>query len=888
MQGQSFLPKPGVKGAKNSLISPDTTRRSTSDTSLLSRPSKRPSLPDSLPPSKASSPDTLPLSPNAVTDIIHYTAADSIAIRLDTRQASLHRQGTINYQQMELKADRIDVDFNQQNLHATGSYRHPDSASADTARKYVGRPYFKQNEAEYYADTIVFNYRTQRGIIHGVITQEGDGFLHGTKVKKINDSVMYLNSGQYTTCNYAHPHFALNFTHSKLILNDKIVTGPAYLSVQDIPTPLVLPFAFFPLSKGVSSGLIMPSYGWMRGRGYYLKDGGWYFALGDYMDLSLLGEVYTNLSWMATAKSNYYKRYKYKGVVDVSYGRLHEGIRGDTNTFRSFTDFKIHWKHDQDPKANPNSRFSADVNLQSQNYNKNTTNTADYFSSTTTSSVSYSTSLFNALNLSIAANESYNAKNGLMNIKLPSLSLSTNTIYPLRRRNPAGAYRWYENISLTYSLNAQNSLNEVDSNILKRSVLNKMQYGIEHSVPIKSTIKVLKYFNLTNAITANARMHWSTIRKHLDEQGSLIIDTVRGFCPNYDLGLSSSLSTRIYGMFNYKHGPIRALRHVVSPTLSFNYNPDFGNSRFGYWQQYTDSTGYVHRYSIFEQSLYGGPSDGQSGRLQFSVGNSLEMKVRKRSKEPIPSEEEQLTKVMLIESLNFSAYYDFAKDSLNLSDLSVTGRTTLFKNLVVNYSGTFTPYLVDTLGRKHNQYLWNIQSPDPIAKRFLQKTNSTWSTQLSYSLNPNTFHKDSPKSQGQAVSPLQTPFNSNPLGLMGSYVDFSVPWNLSLNYTLSYVSTYVAAQLGLKHEVVQNVSLSGNFSLTDKWRFTFSTGYDFANKGFSYTQVNIHRDLHCWEMSFNWIPFGYYKSWTFQINIKAQSLKDVKYKKNQPYQRKFD
>ena len=826
----------------------------------------------------AKGPKQLPLSPNAIKDIIHYTAADSIAIDLSSRQAYLHRQGSIHYQNMELKANAIDVDFDRQILHATGTVN-------DSTLKYTGRPYFKQDNTEYYADTISFNYNTQKGIIHGVITQEGDGFLHGTKVKKINDSVMYLESGQYTTCNYAHPHFALNFTHSKLILNDKILTGPAYLSVQDIPTPVLLPFAFFPLKRDVSSGLIVPSYGWMNGRGYYLRDGGWYFALGDYFDLALLGEVYTNLSWMAEAKSNYCKRYKYKGLVDIRYGRLHEGIRGDSTTFRSYSDFKISWRHAQDAKANPNSRFSADVNLQSQNYNKNTTNTSDYFSSTTTSSVSYSTTLFNTLNLSVAANESYNARTGIMDIKLPTVSLSTNTIYPFRRRNPAGAYRWYENISLNYTLNAQNSLLEADSNILKKTIFNKLQYGVQHSIPLKSTIKVLKYFNLTNSVSYNERWHWSTITKDIDATGALVIDTIRGFRANRDFALSSSLTTKLYGMFNFKHGPVRALRHVISPSLSFNYNPDFGSERLGYWRQYTDTTGYVHRYSIFEQSLYGGPTDGQSGRLQLSFGNSLEMKVRQKAKED--GQEAELKKVMLIESLNLSAYYDFARDSLNLSDLSITGRTTLFKALVLNYSGTFTPYYVDTLGNKHNTFLWQLEGDLRPMRRLLQPTNSTWSAQVTYSLNPNTFRRNGATPKGNAL-PLQTPFNTNPIGLMGQYADFSVPWNLSLSYTLSFVSTYVAARYGLEHSTVQNISLSGNFSLTDKWRFNFSTGYDIANKGFSYTSINIHRDLHCWEMSFSWIPFGYYKSWTFQINIKADSLRDVKYKKDQPYQRKFD
>ncbi|MBP5536070.1 MAG: LPS-assembly protein LptD [Bacteroidales bacterium] len=824
-----------------------------------------------VPAAKVRSQSLLPVSPNAVTDVIHYKAKDSIALEVNSRRAHLYGEGDILYQGLSLQADRVKVDFNAQTLHAHGS--------VDSAGRTFGRPFFKQDESEYNADTILFNYNSQKGIISGVITQEGDGFLHGDKVKKINDSVMYLNGGHYTTCNYAHPHFAINFSKSKLITGDKIVTGPAYLSIEDVPTPLVLPFAFFPLSKGRSSGLIMPSYGWMNGRGYYLKDGGYYLALNDYVDLSLLGEIYTNLSWTANVKSQYYRRYKYRGYLDVRYGRTKEGIKGDTANYNVFSDFKIAWKHDQDAKANPNSRFSADVNLTSRNYNKNTTVSSDYFNATSTSSISYTAQLGRSFNLAASARESYNVRTGLMNIQLPSLSVSSVTFYPLRRKVASGGYRWYENISLSYQFNGSNNLTEQDSNILKKSTLNRMQYGIQQSVPIQSSVKVLKYFNWNNSVSYNERWHWTTINKHIDEAtGALIIDTVRGFRTNRDVSYTSSLSTRIYGMFNFKYGPVKAFRHVINPSLSFRYQPDFGSAALGYWKQYTDTTGYVHRYSIFEQSLYGGPSDGRSGQIAFSVGNNVEIKV-KAPKDTLGN----LRKVTLIENLNLSMSYDMARDSLNWSDFLVTGRTTLFKNLVINYSGSFIPYVVDTLGNKHNQLLWETDH------RLLRRSNSTWGAQLSWNMNNSTFKKSKsnsrPSNGGTYMPPIfQTPYHYNPTMMVGSYVDFSVPWNLAFNYTLSRVSQYVAKQYNFKNEVVQSLSVTGSLSLTANWKFSFSTGYDFANKGMSYTSIDIYRDLHCWEMRFNWVPFGYYKSWNFSINIKADSLKDVKWEKRQPYQ----
>ena len=806
------------------------------------------------------------LSNGAITNVVKYQARDSVAMDLTTRRAFLYTEGKIDYDDMLLEADHVEVDFTRQILHAHGT--------PDTAGEVTGRPFFKQGESEYHADTITFNYTTQRGLIKGVITQEGDGFLPGRTVKKVNDSVMYLNGGSYTTCNYAHPHFAINFTKSKLIANDKIVTGPAWLSVEDVPTPVALPFAFFPITKTRQSGVLLPSYGWMNYRGYYLKDGGYYWAINDNVDLALIGELYTNLSWALEAKSNYYKRYRYKGALDLRYGQTFEGIRGDTNTFGSFNDFKFTWRHDEDAKANPYSRFSANVNLQSRNYNKNTTNAADYFNSTTTSSISYTTKLGSYFNFAASARESFNAQTGVMNIKLPSISLSSITVYPLRRRNPVGSYRWWENISLSYVMNAENNITAQDSELFTRVTLDRMQYGVQHNIPLQSSVKVLRFFNWTNSVAYNERWHWSTINRSYDQAtGILTTDTVRGFRSNRDFTVSSSLSTRVYGMFQFKYGPVKALRHVINPSLSFTYHPDFGAERFGWWRQYTDTTGYVHRYSIFQGSLYGGPPDGRSGNLRLAIGNNLEIKVQN----PFDTAAE-VKKIALLENLNLAMGYDLAKDSLNLSNLSVTGRTTLFRTLVFNYSGSFCPYVIDTLGNLHNRFLWTEE------RRLLRTDNSTWSAQLSWSLNNNTFKKEGRSGGHPQAILLQTPHNTDATMMIGGYVDFSVPWNLSLSYTFSHVNRYVARELSMTQETIQSITLSGNVSLTKNWRVAASTGYDFVNHGMSYTTVDIYRDLHCWEMRFTWVPFGYYRSWFFQINIKADALHDVKYEKRQNYQ----
>ncbi len=809
----------------------------------------------------------MPISRDALSTVVKYKARDSVAMELDSRRAFLYTNGSIDYDKMQLEADHIEVDFARQTLHAYGT--------TDTAGDPVGHPFFKQGEAEYHADTITFNYSTQKGLIQGVITQEGDGFLHGSKVKKVDDSVMYILGGSYTTCNYAHPHFSINFTKSKLITNNKIVTGPAWLTVEDVPTPIALPFAFFPITKQRQSGILLPSYGWMNYRGYYLKDGGYYWIIGDNLDMALTTELYTNLSWAAEAKSNYYRRYHYKGLIDLRYGRTFEGIRGDTANFSSFSDFKFNWKHDQDPKANPYSRFSANVNLQSRNYNRNTTNANDYFNSTTTSSISYTTKLGSWFNLAASARESFNAQTGVINVKLPSISLSSITIYPLRRRNPSGAYRWYENISLSYVLNAENNITTQDSELFSRVTLDRMQYGVQQSIPLTSTVKVFKFFNWTNSVSYNERWHWKTIHKSCDPATNIVTtDTVNGFRSNRDFNVSSSISTRIYGMFQFKYGPLKALRHVINPSLSFSYHPDFGAERFGFWEQYTDTSGQVHRYSVFQGCLYGGPSDGRSGSLRLSIGNNLEIKVLN----PFDTAAE-MKKIPLLENLNLSMAYDLARDSLKLSNLSVTGRTTLFRTLVLNYSGSFSPYTIDADGNTINRLLWNEE------RRLFRTENSTWSAQLSWSLNENTFKSDG-RSEGHPVEAvlLQTPYNSSATMMMGSYVDFSVPWNLSLSYTFSHVARFVARELEMAHENIRSITLSGNVSLTENWKIAASTGYDFVNKGMSYTTVDIYRNLHCWEMRFSWVPFGHYRSWFFQINIKADALRDVKYEKRRNYQ----
>ena len=427
-------------------------------------------------------------------------------------------------------------------------------------------------------------------------------------------------------------------------------------------------------------------------------------------------------------------------------------------------------------------------------------------------------------------------------------------------------------------MNASNNISTFDSLLLQKDVFKAMKNGISHSVPVSSSVKVLKYLNWTNKLTYNERWHWSTIRKAINPlTNQPVVDTVSGFKANRDATFNSSLNTRLYGMFNFKKGYIKAIRHVVKPSLTFNYRPDFGNPDFGFWQSYTDTLGMEHRYSIFEQSLYGGPSYGKTGNIGFSISNNLEMKVAS-AKDTISG----IKKIVLIEDLTIGMSYDMAKDSCNWSSLAITGRTTLFKSLVLNYSGYFIPYALDDAGNMTNRFLWDVEH------KLFKRKNSQWNMQLNWSVNSNTFNDDATvNTASQSPIPtneiLQSPFN-NPNQMLGSVVDFSVPWNFSVAYTLSFISQYYANVMGYESEVVQTISLRGDVNLTKNWKIAFTTGYDFESKKMSYTSVDIYRDLHCWEMRFNWVPFGYYKSWNFTINVKAGMLQDLKYNMRNSYQ----
>lgn len=809
----------------------------------------------------------------AIKSKVDYSSNDSIRFDVKNQEVFLFNNAEINYDKINLKAAYIKLEFEKSIAFAEGV--------KDSIGKIVGSPVFTENSQSYKSRTMKYNYETKKGLITKVFTEDGDGYLHGKIIKKMENDEINVKYGSYTTCsNEEHPHYEFRFNKSKVIPGKKIITGPAHLVIEGVSTPLFIPFGLFPNKTGQRSGILIPTYGESADRGFYFEDGGYYWAISDYLDFKLTGDIYTRGSWAVNPYMNYVKRYKFRGSFNMTYAINLVGDKGSSD-YKKSNDFAIRWVHSQDPKARPNSRFSANVNIVSNQYNEyNPTSTEVFLSNTFQSSVAYQTNWAGKYFLTVNGSHSQNTKTKKVNITLPEVSFSVNRFYPLRKKAKAGQLKWYENISMNYSMNAKNTINILDSLLFTSEALSQMQNGIKHSVPISSSIKVLKYFNLTNSINITDRMYFKSIRKYWSNDtvwtsdttyniGKEKIDTIPGFRNAFDFSLSSSLTTKLYGMVSFKKGPIRAIRHVLTPTVSFSYIPDFGDPVWGYYDYYIDTNGREVDYSVFDGAIYGKPPGQKSGRVNFSLSNNLEIKVRSK-KDTITG----MKKIVLVDNFSISSSYDLAKDSLNWSKVSMSGRTRLFKNLNITYSSLWDPYILDSTGTKNlNRFEWTEN------KKFLRLDNTTWNLGLNLNLNSQKLknQKTSDNGTGEEMSEItETP---------DQYVDWDVPWKLNISYNVRYSNRnkYVNYERSKEETLVQTLSFWGDISITPKWKIGFRSGYDFETGKLSYTSINIYRDLHCWQMRFNWIPMGVQKSWNFSLNIKSSILQDLKLTKKKDF-----
>ena len=806
-------------------------------------------------------------------DKVDYACVDSLRFEIKGQKVYLYNDAKIKYQQIGLNADYVEIDFPKNLLYASGS---KDSTGKDT-----GVPEFTEGGQTFKSKTINYNYTTKRGYINTVFTKQDEGYLHGSVVKKMENNVTYIKSGSYTTCDLEeNPHFAFKFSKGKVIPGKRVITGPAYMDIAEVPTPLMIPFGFFPNKTGRRSGILMPTYGESADRGFFFENFGYYWAASPYVDVTVLGDIYTHGSWAIKPSMRYNSRYHFNGAFNFSYAVNILGA-ADSPDYQKRKDFQVRWIHSQDPKARPHSTFSANVNIVSNSYNKYnlSSSTQAYLSNTFQSSINYSTNFAGKYFLNMNFSHSQNTLNKTINITLPTISFSVNQFYPFRRSNPVGKLRWYEQISMKYNLDAENRYNTADSNFLKGNWADSMQNGMRHSYPISATVRVLKYFNWSNSVNVTDRMYIKTIRRYY--QSDTIVDNgdtllpgyktrnVSGFANAFDFSVSSSLNTRIYGMYQFKgQGLVKAIRHMVTPSVSFSYTPNWGAPSLGYYRYIENDTNTVNpaRYSIFQNGVYGSPPGQKTGAISFSLSNNIELKVRNR-KDTVSG----VRKIPLIDDLTIRCTYDLAKDTMNWSPLTISGRSTIIKGLTIQYGSRWNIYSRDSKGRLINVTEWKAHH------RLLSLDNTSWDVGLSYSLSSDKVKKKTPTDKGTPEE------RKDVVDYYDYYVDFDIPWSFSVNYNFHYTKAYNISALKRTESLTQTLGFNGQLNITPKWKVTLTSGWDFVHAELAYTSIDVYRDLHCWEMRFGWVPKGAQQSWNFSINVKASILQDMKLNKKRDF-----
>ncbi len=788
---------------------------------------------------------------------VKYNASDSIIVKLKEKRVYLYGNAQMIYGDLDIRAAAIWIDFNKSEMMAL-PYQ-------DSLGKESGFPIFKEKDKQYQAKLIKYNYKSKRGYIKELITEEAEGLVTGERVAKDEDNNMYIRNARYTTCtDTTDPHFYIQANKMKVIPGKKIISGPAYFYVGNIPLPAVLPFGFFPISKGRSSGLIMPTYGYADTRGFNLRNGGLYLGLSDYFDMALTGDIYTNLSWRGNVTSSYAKRYKFSGNLSLEYAKNKNGAAEDID-YNVFNSFFVRWSHSMDMKARPNTTFNANVNLGSSNFLQlNSYNPAAIVQNTLNSSVNYN-KVFNEgkSSLGMGFSHSQNTQTGQVSLTLPNLTYDVSRFFPFKAKEKVGSDKWYEQIGVNYQASFRNQINTVDSMFSRPELLvNQFQYGVLHTLPIQSSVKLFKYLNLTPALNINAYNYLSSTSKTWDAQSNRVVtDTVQGFVTGYSFETSANFSTILYGTVNFKKGKVQAIRHVMTTNIGFSYRPDFSEDKYGFYKKVqADSAGTnFQTYSIFEQGIFGGPGRGENGSINLNFGNNLEMKVRKMTDSGWVSE-----KIKIFDFFNFGASYNFLAETKPLSAISFNTQTTLFKQLSLQLGGSLDPYALDSLGVSSDKYLILTE------KKLARLTN--FRVAMNTGLNPDMFKKDkkgTPRFQQRQRAFL----NSQELAMLqmpGGYVDFNIPWNLNLSYI------FVLNRFGFETRKEQTLNLNGDFKLTEKWKIGFSSGYDFVRKQVSLTTLDFYRDLHCWEFRFNWMPFGERRYFNFGINAKSSVLQDLK------------
>lgn len=823
---------------------------------------------------------------------VDFSARDSlILVKRDT--AFMYGESKVTYGAIKLDADEIKMDMKDNTVYAVGSL--------DSVGELQGTPVFDDNGTNYEAKAMSYNFKTGYGYITDVITQQGEGYLTGGRTKKIDGNTYYIENGRYTTCdNHENPHFWLQLTKGKMRSGKDVVSGPAYMVLAGLPLPLAVPFGYFPFSEKYSSGVIFPTFGDDYQRGFYLSNGGYYFAISDNMDLALTGEIYTKGSWGLQAQSAYVRRYRYSGSFNLSYLKTIYGEKGMPD-YSKMTNFQILWSHSQDSKANPNMSLSASVNFTTSGYTRNDLNSyySNAFTENTKSSTINMTYRFpnSKWSLSTTANIAQRTQDSTLSVSFPNFTLTMSQLAPFKRKRAVGDEKWYEKIKISYSGQFNNSLTAKQDEFFKKSLIKDWRNGMRHSIPISATFNIFKYINLTPSINFTDRMYTSKIRRQWDPNASAeVCDTTYSFYNVYDFSTSLSLDTKIYGFFQplpFLGDKVKMIRHVLTPTISFNAAPDFGSSFFGYYghYDYPDAQGNMQTrtYSYFPNGLFGVPGQGRNGSVSVSLANNVEMKV-KSDNDSIGEK-----KISLIENFTVSQSYNFAADSMNWSNIQTSLLLRLMKNFNLNLSATWDVYTYQ-LNASGNPV--RVNRTRLQAGKGLGRLSST-GTSFSYTFNNATFKrggdKDSNKnkrsqSEDQEFADDTSDYQSRRSGArkekdemeLGAdgYMKWEVPWSLTFNYSVNYgYGAFDKQKMEYKGRITQNLSFSGNIRPTPNWNFGFSASYNFDTHKLAYMNCNISRDLHCFTMRASFVPVGPYKSYNFHISVKSSLLSNLKYDK---------
>lgn len=780
-------------------------------------------------------------------DLIDYNADDSVRFSIQEKKVYLYGNGFVKYLTTELRADYIELDMDKKLAMATGV---PDSVG-----KLKGTPKFKDGGQEFESTELHYNFDTKKGYVTEIITQEGEGYIQGKTTKKMSDSVYCVKHGMYTTCDeHDHPHFGLNMSKAKMIKDKKIFVGFTNLELEGIPLPIFIPFGFFPITKKATSGIIMPTYGEERMRGFNLRGGGYYIYINDYIDMNITGDIYTNGSWGLQYATQYRKRYKFNGNLNFSISKNYVSEKGLPD-YQESSDWSVRWTHTQDGKANPYSSFSASVDMSSANNNYYNANTVDGIANQRKqSSISWSKKWPESpFSLSGSFNHSQNSRDSSIAITLPNLSLRMTQIYPFRKKGKSGEMKWYDNIGVSYSAELRNSIQTKEDKLFKSSFERDWSNGFKHNIPISLQFKIAKDVTFTPSLNYNGYLNLKTIEKiwipdTSANGGQFITRDVPGLNYSHDYSASGSIgyTPTIYGMFMFKPGcKVVAIRHMIRPSISASYTPaikPLGNYKKSYFDGEKEVEYDIHEGLTYRPNTTGGK---QSGSISFSLDNNVEMKVRN---DKDTTGDEEFKKVKLLESFRLSTSYNPFADSMNFSNISISARTKILNNKVdLNFSGTIDPYAIDTNNVRYNKYHGKLG----------RLTNATISTNFSFSAD-NGQNKEK---KNDLVG-----------GFYDDYMDFDVPWNISISYNFTYSrpSPYRSPTIS------QIVNFSGDLSLTPKWKLTFQSGYDIKNKEVTSTSFSVTRDLHCWEMTFNCMPFGQHQSYNFEIHVRSSLLRDLK------------